>query len=390
MSRNLNPFREMRLSSILTILACLSLCGFSVYRAMDGQPILMTSAVIASESKGIQQPGDALSSKIFGPESPILTKAAPAYSTVRLTPIEELQVGDRVRADSPTSDLDLEFGPEVVSERWRKLSLLAPKRDGTTADVVLLRPLFWLNEQKAEVGGTVYISVPECGIDGHAKVLSIEPCPEIVPGEGRVITGTFRHQATSGISLKVTGQSDPIRCTGNHPVWSETHQKFVRADSLQIAESLRTATGIAHVRDISLLPGLTPVFNLEIHGLHVYHVGTAGVLVHNGDPEDCIKWAQGMRDQIDGEVVHMLPGNGAPVIGKLPGYDAVRIQDGIIPGWKQHAIIIKDGKIFDAVHPNGIPAGEWFGKYMELNGFKSVTEMLEWVRFQDLMRGFTG
>ena len=284
MSRNLNPFREMRLSSILTILACLSLCGFSVYRAMDGQPILMTSAVIASEANGIQQPGDALSSKIFGPESPILTKAAPAYSTVRLTPIEELQVGDRVRADSPTSDLDLEFGPEVVSERWRKLSLLAPKRDGTTADVVLLRPLFWLNEQKAEVGGTVYISVPECGIDGHAKVLSIEPCPEIVPGEGRVITGTFRHQATSGISLSVTGQSDPIRCTGNHPVWSEMHEKFVRADSLQIGESLRTATGIAHVRDISLLPGLTPVFNLEIHGLHVYHVGTAGVLVHNGDP----------------------------------------------------------------------------------------------------------
>ena len=268
MSRNLNPFREMRLSSILTILACLSLCGFSVYRAMDGASMLITSAVNAAEANSVQQPNAATSS----------------HSTVRLTPIEDLQVGERVRADSPTSNLDLQFGTEVVSADWRKLTLLAPKRDGTMADVALLRPLFWLNEQKAEVGGTVYISVPECGIDGHAKVLSIESCPEIVPGQGRVITGTFRHHAASGISLTVTGQSDPIRCTGNHPVWSETHQKFVRADSLQIGESLRTATGIAHVTDISLLHGLTPVFNLEVHGLHVYHVGTAGVLVHNGDP----------------------------------------------------------------------------------------------------------
>ena len=42
---------------------------------------------------------------------------------------------------------DLQFGTKVVSEDWRKLTLLAPKQDGSTTDVVLLRPLTWLNEQ---------------------------------------------------------------------------------------------------------------------------------------------------------------------------------------------------------------------------------------------------
>ena len=234
--------------------------------------MLITSAVNAAEANSVQQPNAATSS----------------HSTVRLTPIEDLQVGERVRADSPTSNLDLQFGTEVVSADWRKLTLLAPKRDGTMADVALLRPLFWLNEQKAEVGGTVYISVPECGIDGHAKVLSIESCPEIVPGQGRVITGTFRHHALSSILLSIAGQTEPILCTGNHPFWSEDRQNFVRADSLQPNETLRTTSGATRVTALIHAPGSTPVFNLEIHSLHVYHVGTAGVLVHNGDPTDCV------------------------------------------------------------------------------------------------------
>ncbi len=214
--------------------------------------------------------------------STVTTSAA--EPATRLVAIEQLQVGQRVRADAPTDELDLQFGTEVVSEDWRKLTLLAPKRDGSTADVVLLRPLTWLNEQQAEVGGTVFISVPECGIDGNAQVLAIEPCPEILPGDGRVITGTFRHQVSASISLSIAGQQEPILCTGNHPFWSEDRHDFVRADSLKPNETLRTTSGSTTVTSLTHIPGSTAVYNLEIHGTHVYHVGSSGVLVHNGNP----------------------------------------------------------------------------------------------------------
>lgn len=133
----------------------------------------------------------------------------------RTCPIEQIQVGDRVLAESPTGEEDIAFGSEIIPSDWRKLTLRAPKRDGTVADVVLLRPLTWLKEQHGEVGGTVFISVPECGIDGNAEVLAIDPCPEIPSGAGRVVTGTFLHQARSTITLTIGGQSEPIECTGN-------------------------------------------------------------------------------------------------------------------------------------------------------------------------------
>lgn len=147
--------------------------------------------------------------------------------------------------------------------------------------MVLLRPLTWLNERKAEVGGTVFISAPECGIDGHAQVLAIQPCPEILPGDGRVITETFQHQVSASISLSIARQQEPILCTGNHPFWSEDRHDFVRADSLQPNETRRTTSGSTTVTSLTHIPGSTAVYNLEIQGTHVYHVGSTGVLVHS-------------------------------------------------------------------------------------------------------------
>ena len=246
--------------------------------------LFSVSRILQSDASVLPQAGAA---------AKVEARTSAAEPATRLVAIEQLQVGQRVRADAPTDELDLQFGTEVVSEDWRKLTLLAPKRDGSTADVVLLRPLTWLNNQQAEVGGTVFISVPECGIDGHAQVLAIETCPEILPGDGRVITGTFRHQVSASISLTTAGQQEPILCTGNHPFWSEDRQDFVRADSLQPNETLRTTSGSTTVTSLTHIPGSTAVYNLEIHGTHVYHVGTSGVLVHNGDPENCIwTWEQ--------------------------------------------------------------------------------------------------
>ncbi len=287
-------------TTLLVIAIAISFGSFSVYKALGGG----TSTVGRTERSEVPAISDvhhdpahanAGTASLRDLVRPTLTNAdvsRPAVKTT-LTPIEQIQVGDRVLAESPTGEEDTAFGSEIIPSDWRKLTLRAPKRDGTTAEVVLLRPLTWLNEQHGEVGGTVFISVPECGIDGNARVLAIEPCPEFAAGAGRVVTGTFRHRAARTLDLTIAGESQPIGCTGNHPFWSETRQDFVRADSLQPGEILRTPTGLTTVVSASIVPGETFVYNLEVHGAHVYHVGASGVLVHNGN-DSCLEIALGL------------------------------------------------------------------------------------------------
>jgi hypothetical protein len=212
-----------------------------------------------------------------------LTRFSEQSSPPNFVPIEQINVGQRVVAGNPTGEFDDSLGREVESATWRKLTLKAPKFDGTTADVVLLRPQWWLQEEQARVGGTVLISVPECGIDGRADVLAIEPCPQINSGEGRVVIGTYRHQPAAILKLHFEGLDSALGVTGNHPIWSEDRQEFVHAEELRPGEHLRTSSGTLAIRSISAPQQAEPVFNLEVLGEHVYHVGENGILVHNGN-----------------------------------------------------------------------------------------------------------
>ena len=98
-----------------------------------------------------------------------------------LRPIASFRVGDAVLADAEHGDGDTALGSQVDPATWRHLALLCRKTDGSIADVELLRPLTWLKEQGAVSGGSVEISVPECGIEGQARVLSIDDCPPLQP-----------------------------------------------------------------------------------------------------------------------------------------------------------------------------------------------------------------
>lgn len=199
--------------------------------------------------------------------------------------IAEIRVGQRVRSSNPTGEKDLSFGATINQSTWKKVSLRAPKADGSFADVVLLRPKEWLHAQKAKVGGTLEVSVPECGIDGNATVLAIETCPQIERGEGRVVTGTFRHEAALVYDLRISGETKPIGTTGNHPFWSEDRQDFVPAAELRNGEQLRTLQGLATVASIIPRGPPQPVYNIEVEVTHTYHVGHQGVLVHNARPK---------------------------------------------------------------------------------------------------------
>ena len=70
--------------------------------------------------------------------------------------------------------------------------------------------------------------------------------------------------------------------TTSHPFWSQDRQAFVSAELLRTTERLRLEDGrTAAVIRIEQLPGTQSVYNLEVDGEHVYHVGLHGVLVHN-------------------------------------------------------------------------------------------------------------
>jgi RHS repeat-associated protein len=209
---------------------------------------------------------------------------------VRLTkPIEQVRLGNRVLAKSPTGEEDLEFGANVDPPTWREIQLRAAKNDGSVSYIGLLRPCWWLEEQHARVGGTVEMSVPECGIQGRAEVLAITPCPDIERGLGRTVTGVFCHASAHVVHLYVEGQTAPIGTTATHRFWSAKQKAFVRADDLSPGEPLLGLEGQpAVVRLDSSPPQL--VYNLEVQGSHVYHISSSGILVHNAAANPPLDW----------------------------------------------------------------------------------------------------
>jgi len=220
--------------------------------------------------------------------APVLYQTEQTSATKSVTKnIEDLTVWLVIPAYNPeggeTNALNLERPNEAT---WRKLTFISPKRDGSTSEITLLRPLWWLEEQQAELGGEVWVEVPECGISGWAKLLSIEPCPTIENKDGHVVTGTFKHTVSNVLDIWIEGEPEPIGTTPNHPFWSEDAQAFVRADALTVSTTLRLLDNSpSQVRRIEARPSQQyVVYNLEVHSQHTYFVGQNGVLVHNSNP----------------------------------------------------------------------------------------------------------
>jgi hypothetical protein len=96
------------------------------------------------------------------------------------------------------------------------------------------------------------------------------------------------------------GKLETLTGTELHPIWSVDRADWIPLSQLQPGERLlcddastswdgESGRGQAHaiVLGVTLSTVCEPVYNLEIHGEHVYQVGELGVLVHNGNPADC-------------------------------------------------------------------------------------------------------
>ena len=176
---------------------------------------------------------------------------------------------------------------------------------GVTYELAFTRSLAWLAQARAAVGGEIDLVLPEMGLDGKARVVGIDPCPEIEPDDGTgrmIVTGTMPHLASNVLRLDITGQTEPLGVTDTHPIWSEDRQAFVVAgqlQQLQQGERLRQLNGtLTQVTRITPMRGHpVMVYNFEVDGEHVDHVTADGLLVHH----NCFETPAGAWDRVTDE-----------------------------------------------------------------------------------------
>ena len=106
----------------------------------------------------------------------------------------------------------------------------------------------------------------------------------IADGEGRVVTGRFVTRDVANVVRITLANGTEIRATDVHPVWSVDREDWVPAGKLEPGEHVDTLSGPVAVASVEPLDRHPAVYNLEVHGEHVYRIAVDGVLVHNAGP----------------------------------------------------------------------------------------------------------
>lgn len=230
--------------------------------------------------------------------SDLSTDSSPGWKVSKLD-IKKIKVGMRVPALNPlrSGETGAEPASKINPETWRKFTVKVQKENNKGWVVIqTLCPKDWLSgsvdadhfNSKDENRPMKWMEIPELEIKNFGYVINVEPCPPIVDGPGHVVTSTFHHQSAKILDLTFqaagTNYSQPVTIgsTPNHPFWSEKAGDFVRAEDLEIGDTVRTADKkVLQLSSIAEKDSPEPVFNFEVAGEHVYYVSDSGILVHN-------------------------------------------------------------------------------------------------------------
>ncbi len=130
--------------------------------------------------------------------------------------------------------------------------------------------------EQVDVGDQILATDPETGEQG-----------------AREVTHVFVHDDIVVDLLLQDGTV--LGTTEDHPFWSETEGRFERADELSVGERVLTARGesIAVYGLSAASSRVERAYNLEVEGVHTYHVGEREVLVHN----TCLTALKGWQSQ---------------------------------------------------------------------------------------------
>jgi hypothetical protein len=339
---------------------------------------------------------------------------APSGEAYHARAIETIQTGQRVLARNPElAGGELPDAP-VDPAKWVNIRLRMPKPTGEFLEITLLRPVEWLAAHLAETTaldeeypralsearGTdsarvvtevtsviptvdppdlsqriiepitadsftaspwIFLTLHELEAVGPAEIVEIVPCPELEPGEGRLVTGTFSHQSREVFEITVDGLTEPIGCTGVHPFLSEDRHEFIPARELRLGETLRTESGtLRQITRITPRRGPpVPVFNLEVDAEHVYYVSVDGVLVHNACPlnaSDGVPRAGidvGEYPPINGHHVHVKTGFGGHGTYDLTQGFGISQDFMQTRGWSHQAMTNKQRELFGELARSG-------------------------------------
>jgi hypothetical protein len=303
--------------------------------------------------------------------------ATVATRTQLQVPIESLPIGARVPTKNPNR-WEVDPQPEPDQATWAKLSITVERSDGGIVDAEIIRPRSWILANGICAGRMLPLNLPELDVSGLALVTAIDDCPPIAGGEGSVVTARFVtrevHVVASVDVLGADGTVETITGTTIHPVWSVDRQEWVPLGELIQGEHLlslhpsplrgRGTEGEGAVTAIVLSVTLSrvtqPVYNIEVHGEHVYQVGELGLVVHN--VLDCVGWVRSAV--IQGDRV-LLRGRGRELLS-IPGYSEKVFH---------HAFIKNGDLIYDAVFTSGTSFHGWVKK-VALDNNKSTDEIL--------------
>jgi len=193
--------------------------------------------------------------------------------------------------------------------------------DRSIVDAEIIRPRSWILRNGICAGRMLPFNLPELEVSGLALVTAIDDCPPIAGGEGSVVTARFVtrevHVVASVDVLGADGTVETITGTTIHPVWSDDRQEWVPLAELADGETLQGLDGLAVVLSVSLSRVSQPVYNIEVHGEHVYQVGELGVLVHNTCPVGGIAGTRGLQHSFDSHAAQWFARHGGtPSIAK--------------------------------------------------------------------------
>jgi len=331
--------------------------------------------------------------------------------TAKFKAIQDIRLGDRVHTGISDSQYGVAVGDpallpwwdqidtQIVPADWRQVSLQVENRDGNQVEVHLLRPLEWLDQHQAVIGSVLLIELAELGVEGPGAVQAIESCPEIESGEGRVVIGRFIHRRDGVLQMRVAGLEEPLGVTDTHHIYSVDRDEFIPAGELEVGDTLELVSGPTKILAIEHQTEAEEVYNLEVHGQHVFRVSTSGLLVHNTNgkckapnsvtltaSKNFGKQSHGGRAK---QFLEELTGNKIP--HKLKSAEG---QSAVLRGWEQqiaNGTLKPKGKFFDPARPNqvfDVFEGEGFS-LLSIDGALNSVQKTTFDMIQRL-RPFTG
>ncbi len=220
-------------------------------------------------------------------------------SSLLQVPIENVPIGARVPTKNPKPWEFDDSLPEPDKETWALIKLTVERNDGGIVDAEIIRPREWIERNGIKAGRLLPLNLPELEVSGFAQVTVIEYCPRIATGEGSVVTARFLTREVHSIARVIVArlsetslhdssnvgfncdEMETIEGTLIHPIWSEDRQDWVPLGKLIEGERLRGTGGIVEVRSIEIASVAQPVYNIEVHGEHVYEASDFGLLVHD-------------------------------------------------------------------------------------------------------------